>query len=45
MKITDTIGLVLKAKGDVSILSLRPGQLVYEALETMAKYKQLARFW
>ena len=36
MKITDTIGLVVKAKGDSSILSLRPEQLVFEALETMA---------
>ena len=38
MKITDTIGLVLKAKGDVSVLSIKPEQLVFEALETMAKY-------
>jgi CBS domain-containing protein len=38
MKITDTIGLVLKAKSDSSILSLKPEQLVFEALETMAKH-------
>jgi len=38
MKITDTIGLVVKAKGDSSILSLKPDQLVFEALETMAEY-------
>ncbi len=38
MKITDTVGLVLKAKSDGSILSLRPEQMVFEALETMAKH-------
>jgi CBS domain-containing protein len=38
MKITNTIGMVLKAKGDISILSIGPEQLVYEALETMAKH-------
>ena len=38
MKIPDTIGLVLKAKGDVSTMSIKPEQLVFEALETMAKY-------
>jgi CBS domain-containing protein len=38
MKITDTIGLVLKDKGDGSVLSIKPEQLVFEALETMAKY-------
>jgi CBS domain-containing protein len=38
MKGTDTVGLVLKAKGNVSILSLKPEQLVFEALETMAKH-------
>lgn len=38
MKITDTIGLVLKGKGTNRILSVTPEQMVYEALETMAKH-------
>ena len=38
MKITDTIGLVLKGKGSNRILSVTPEQMVYEALETMAKH-------
>jgi CBS domain-containing protein len=38
MKITDTIGLVLKGKGQKNVLSIAPEQLVYEALELMAKY-------
>jgi CBS domain-containing protein len=38
MKITDTVGLVLRAKSDASILSLKPQQLVFEALETMSKH-------
>jgi CBS domain-containing protein len=38
MKITDTIGLVLKDKGQKNVLSIAPEQLVYEALELMAKY-------
>jgi len=38
MKITDTIGLVLKSKGHKTVLSIAPEQLVYEALQTMAAY-------
>ena len=38
MKITDTIGLVLKSKGVMNVLSIAPEQLVYEALEMMAEY-------
>src|SRR5580658_7096393 len=38
MKITDTIGSVLKGKGEAKILSIAPEQLVYEALEMMAEY-------
>ena len=38
MKITDTIGLVLKSKDDKQVLSIAPEQLVYEALEMMAEY-------
>jgi CBS domain-containing protein len=38
MKITDTIGLVLKSKGVKNVLSIAPEQLVYEALEMMAEY-------
>ena len=38
MKITDTIGLVLKHKGPgTGILSITPEQSVYEGLELMAK--------
>ncbi len=38
MKITDTIGLVLKSKGQAMILAIAPEQSVYEAIETLAKY-------
>jgi CBS domain-containing protein len=38
MKITDTIGALLKRKGPAMILSITPEQSVYEALEMMAKY-------
>jgi CBS domain-containing protein len=37
MKITDTIGLILKKKGETRILSISPEQSVYQALEMMAK--------
>src|SRR5580658_206003 len=38
MKITDTIGSVLKRKGQFEILSVEPEQTVYEALEMMSRY-------
>jgi CBS domain-containing protein len=38
VKITDTIGLVLKGKGDKTVLSIAPEQTVYEALEMMSTY-------
>jgi CBS domain-containing protein len=38
MKITDTVGLVLKSKPVSRIVSIAPGQSVYEALEMMAEY-------
>ena len=38
MKITDTIGLVLKKKSQAKILSIAPEQTVYEAIELMAEY-------
>ena len=36
MKITDTIDLLLKNKGDNRVLSVTPDQSVYEAIEKMA---------
>jgi CBS domain-containing protein len=38
MKITDTIGAVLKTKGQGPILSIAPGQTVHEALEKMSRH-------
>ena len=38
MKITDTIGAVLKNKGSGEILSIAPDQSVYEALEKMSRH-------
>ena len=38
MKISDTVGLVLKCKPASRILSIAPTQSVYEALELMAEY-------
>jgi signal-transduction protein with cAMP-binding, CBS, and nucleotidyltransferase domain len=37
MNITDTIGLVLKAKGEAKILSIAPEQTVYEAIKMMSE--------
>ena len=39
MRICDTIGMLLKSKGQGSILSIEPDQTVYEALEKMANYE------
>jgi len=38
MKITDTIGSVLKNKSQSRILSIEPEHIVYEALEMMAQH-------
>lgn len=38
MKMNDTIGAVLKRKGETMILSIAPEQSVYEGLEMMSKY-------
>jgi CBS domain-containing protein len=38
MKITDTIGSVLRYKSGTKILAITPDQSVYEALELMDKY-------
>ncbi len=38
MKVTDTIGMLLKNKAQKQVLSIAPEQSVYEALEKMAEY-------
>ncbi len=38
MKITDTIGLVLKNKGERSVLSIAPEESVYEAVRMMSEH-------
>ncbi len=38
MKITDTIGMVLKSKAQNQVLSIAPEQSVYEAIEKLALY-------
>jgi len=38
MKISDTIGLVLKSKGDKRVMSIAPEQSVYEGIEMMADH-------
>jgi len=38
MKLSDSIGLLLKSKGENRVLSVTPDQSVYEAIEKMAEY-------
>jgi CBS domain-containing protein len=38
MKVANTIGSVLKSKSENRILSIEPGQTVYEAIEKMAEF-------
>lgn len=38
MKFSDTVAMVLKAKDNDQVLSVRPDQSVFEALEKMASY-------
>jgi CBS domain-containing protein len=38
MRITDTIGAILKHKGSIKVLSIDPEQSVHEALSLMSKY-------
>jgi len=38
MKLSDTIGLLLKSKDENRVLSVDPGQSVYEAIEKMAEH-------
>jgi CBS domain-containing protein len=38
MKLSDTIGLVLKNKDENRVLSVGPDQSVYEAIEKMAEH-------
>jgi CBS domain-containing protein len=38
MKLSDTIGMLLKSKDENRVLSIEPDQSVYEAIEKMAEY-------
>jgi CBS domain-containing protein len=38
MKLSDTIGIVLKSKDENRVLSIEPDQSVYEAIEKMAEH-------
>jgi CBS domain-containing protein len=38
MKLSDTIGMVLKSKDENRVLSIEPDQSVYEAIEKMAEH-------
>ena len=38
MKLSDTIGLLLRSKDDPHVLSIEPDQSVYEAIEKMAEH-------
>ena len=38
MKLSDTIGLLLKSKDENRVLSVEPNQSVYEVIEKMAEY-------
>ena len=38
MKLTDTIGMLLETKDQRQVLSVKPDQSVYEAIEMMAQY-------
>src|SRR5215469_810229 len=38
MKLSDTIGSLLKSKGENRVLSIEPSQCVFEAIERMAEY-------
>lgn len=38
MKFSDTVAMVIKAKPDNRVISVKPDQSVYEAIETMAEH-------